>query len=190
MLIIEGSDCLGKSTIVKAISDKLMEPGCRHYTCHMSRPDDSFNFFTDYANMMGVNTIQDRFHLGALAYHENTYTPAERTIIEGRLLMEGSVIVVLYAADFRWYENHIEADTRGNLLSRDKLCEANQRFAKMVSMQHQHHPLAPHIDFSFDISPAFGHKKIRWVSQTSINTITQEWLKRREAAERWMQKFS
>lgn len=180
MLIVEGSDSLGKTTLIETISHRLVERKIPHEVVHMSRPDeDAFDFFLDYKSMIKPHYIRDRFHLGALAYHESKLPPIQRGVLEGYLQSIGAVIVILYANDYRWYEKRLRADERQSILSLEKQCDGNHRFTCMVE---QHSVM---YDFEFNISPLLFEDEPRYVTASAATQIIETWIKRRKEAERW-----
>jgi len=60
-IIIEGADQQGKSTLCKVISSKMGWP-----IIHFGRPDESFNFHSDY--LVATGTISDRNFLSEIVY--------------------------------------------------------------------------------------------------------------------------
>jgi len=178
MLIIEGSDCLGKTTFAKKVVKRVSELGYPVVYSWMTRPNESiFDFFLDYRKMINPYSVQDRFHLGGLAYHHNKIFPRELKIINSWIRSVGGLIVVLFAGDEEWYEQRIREDERGNLLNWPILCEANKIFKE--------YGLGGDCDFSLDILPENCQqpvpKKIPcFVENIGIETIMREWINRRE----------
>lgn len=66
MLIIEGTDGLGKTTLAKKLAKRLEKLG--HIYAHFTRLPDSFDRFSDYMLRSSVRTVQDRFHMSEIAY--------------------------------------------------------------------------------------------------------------------------
>jgi thymidylate kinase len=170
MLILEGSDCLGKTTFAKLL---LNEADRRNmyptFYSHMSRPNSVFDFHEDYKDMITTYAIQDRFHLGGIVYH-NAISQVGLEIIEGWLRSVGSVIVVFYAPDFDWYKDWIEKDNRGNLLRVDTMYNANKRFSELVLSKYGKNHLVPLIDFSIEIGS--------WPDRKLAKQIIDFWFER------------
>jgi len=173
MLIIEGSDCLGKTTLANNILKRVQELGEIATIRHLGRPDTTFDFYTDYFPMIEPSVIQDRFHLGALAYHDGVMTPDHLRIIEGWIYSHGGFIILMYASDFRKYRKRIENDPRGNLLEVPILEEANKRFYELV-----HCNKKAIIDFSWDMYDFKSEEQ--YIGQYTINELTEQWLQRRK----------
>jgi hypothetical protein len=64
MLIVEGPDCVGKTTLCK----KLLEHLPNHAYQHLSRPPIGFDSYWWHAKQMNRFIVQDRFHLGEMVY--------------------------------------------------------------------------------------------------------------------------
>lgn len=176
MLVIEGSDCLGKTTLAKKIVDKMMEKGYSTVYSHMSRPNEQlFDFFLDYKKMMNPCAVQDRFHLGGLAYHHDKISPQKLQIINAWIRVQGGLIVVLYAGDEQWYRYRLENDERGNMLTTDKMCAGNNFFNRFWSGG------GMDSDYAFNILPVgFKGQKVNFVSDYDIDEIVDEWVQRRQ----------
>jgi len=175
MLVIEGSDCLGKTILAKKIVAKVSQLGYPVVYSWMTRPNEQiFDFFNDYKKMINPCAVQDRFHLSGLCYHSNRIFPRQLQIINSWIRSVGGLIIVLYAGDEQRYEQRIREDQRGNLLSWPILCEANKIFKEYA--------LTNDCDYKFDIlpNPAFNYTQLNFVSDKDIETIVREWINRRE----------
>ena len=175
MLVIEGSDCLGKTTLAKKIVEKVMNRGYPAIYSHMGRPNEQiFDFFLSYKKMLNPCAVQDRFHLGGLCYHSNRIFPRQLQIINSWIRSVGGLIIVLYAGDEQRYEQRIREDERENLLSWPILCEGNKIFKYYAQNQD--------CDYKFDIlpNPAFNYTQPNFVLDEDIEIITREWINRRQ----------
>lgn len=172
MLIIEGSDNLGKTTFAKKLIKYIWDHD--KYPCmysHMTRPNEAtFDFFKDYEMMINPYTIQDRFHLGAIAYHENKITTEHLNRIDEWIRDAAGFVVLLFAEDEDWYRKWLSKDRRGNLLTNDKLCKANSIFTQIATQEHSLHP-----DFAYAFDLSNGH----FVSDKNIELIAERWIERR-----------
>lgn len=143
MFIIEGGDNLGKTTAAKrmvelaksGLNDEFKLP-IRYQ--HMSRPNQHFDFFQDYRDMMGRYAVQDRFHLGALAWHTGVMTHDKLRIIEGWLAGLGGAIVIFVASDDDWYREHLNSHPKDEMFDTDVILAANRRFRNDIC--YQSHP--------------------------------------------------
>lgn len=145
MLIIEGSDHLGKTTAAKA----LVKAAAAHRRypiryAHMSRPNEAFDFLHDYQDMSSKFAVQDRFHLGGLVWHKDKITLDSLKIIEGRLMALGSVCVVFYTSDEVWYEKALREKGKDEMFSPEVIMAANRRFKELAEYTVWH-------DFMYDV---------------------------------------
>lgn len=187
MLIIEGSDCLGKTTAANKIVElcairakDIMESKRPEYAYpvryeHMDRPNVAFDFFQDYCEMINRYGVMDRFHLGALVWHKDVMQYNILRRIEGWLAVVGSFTVIFYAADEGWYQQWLETHAEHEeLFDIDVLMKANCDYHKMIKHKFRH-PV--HFDMAFDISDQFPGDK-------HLETIIDGWFNKLEAIER------
>ncbi len=174
MLIIEGSDCLGKTTFANLLFEVAKEmihnQGLHHivYQRHMTRPIPSFDFFYDYQDMISKFAIQDRFHLGGIVWHDKI-SQAELEIIEGWLQSVGSMTVIFYTSEMEWYRERLGEDERGNLLSIDKMFQANVDYKDMVHRIYKRTP---------KVNCAFNMNGINYPTRSDAVGIINAWFER------------
>jgi len=173
MLLIEGSDNLGKTVLAKKIVRKISDMGLPVVYSWMTRPNENvFDFFLSYKKLLNPYAVQDRFHLSGMAYHYDKISCQRLQIINAWIRSVGGLIVVLYAADEEWYRTRLEQDDRGNLLPVDKLCAANKFYKRYVAQtgdcDYGFNILTKHIDH-----PSFPN-------DYDIDELINEWLKRRQ----------
>lgn len=72
MIILEGPDNAGKSTIAKKIEKDLNKKGVITKIKHFDTPDETFDFYDDYLKEMEGNEFKifDRFFYSELVYSE------------------------------------------------------------------------------------------------------------------------
>jgi len=171
-LIIEGSDNLGKTTfakkLVRYIWDHDKYPVMYSW---MTRPNETtFDFFKSYKMMLNPYTVQDRFHLGALAYHKDKISGESLNWMDEWIRDIGGFIILFFASDEDWYKEHIAEDKRGNLLASEILCRANSIFTQIAF---GHHLLHPKVNYRFDISEG------QFISDKVVKMIAEHWIKQR-----------
>lgn len=171
-LIIEGSDDLGKTTFAKKLIRYIWDhdeyPVMYSW---MTRPNEAtFDFAKSYKMMLNSYTVQDRFHLGAIAYHKDKITAEHLNWIEELIRDAGGLVVLFFAEDENWYKEHIAKDKRGNLLANEILCKANSVFTQIAM---DRHPLRPSFSYAFDISG--GH----FVEDKFVKIIAEHWIEKR-----------
>ena len=173
MLLIEGSDYLGKTVLAKQIVRKISEMGLPVTYGWMTRPNENvFDFFDDYKKLLNPYAVQDRFHLSGLAYHHDKISAQKLQIINGWIRGAGGLIVVLYANDEIAYKKRLKQDERGNLLPVDILCKANKFYKRYVTQtgdcDYGWNILTKHID-----KPSFP-------TDYDIDELIDEWIQRRQ----------
>lgn len=178
MIVIEGSDALGKTTLAKKIVEKMMEKGFPTIYSHMGRPNEQlFNFFFDYKKMINPCAVQDRFHLGGLAYHHDRISKQKLQIINAWIRSVGGIIIVLYAADEEWYRRRLENDERASILPIDAMCEGNSFFRNFSSVGRMDS------DYSYNVLPCnvewSNITKPLYLNDYDIDELVEEWLERR-----------
>lgn len=143
MLILEGSDHLGKTTAAKRLVE-LAAQDARYPAryAHMSRPNSVFNFDSDYDDMMSRYAVQDRFHLGGAVWHEGVLNSAGIFEIDRRLRTYGTLTVVMYTSHESWYRERLVKHGKAELFGVDALLEANRKFAELS---------AHHADLSYNV---------------------------------------
>lgn len=177
MLLIDGSDCLGKTEFAKKIVRKISDWGHPVIYGWMTRPNEQlFDFFLDYKKLIHPYLVQDRFHLSGLAYHNNKISCEKLQMINGWIRGAGGLIIILYASDEEHYEQRIREDKRGNILSWPILCQANSYYKRFVEEDND-------CDWAFDIIPKNKkeeQEQIQYVSENCVNLIAREWITRRQ----------
>jgi hypothetical protein len=153
MLIIEGPDNLGKTTAAKRIVELITDWPV--YYAHMSRPNQTFDFFHHYKSMMSPYAVQDRFHLGSLVWHEGIMYQSKLRIIEAWLQLQGSLTIIFYSGNRAWYLNRLNESQKDEMFNIDEIMEANEQYIKMMDGSHEEEP---RYDFAFDVG-SFGFPK-------------------------------
>jgi len=174
-LLIEGSDCLGKTILAKKIVRKVSDLGVPVVYSWMTRPnEDKFDFFHAYKEMMNHCAVQDRLHLGGLAYHDGKISTHHLQVINSWIRSVGGIIVVLYAADTKWYKKRLEQDERDSILDIPAMCKGNE-FFKLFATEGR-----GDVDYSFNILPyGFSEDNVNYVSDYDIDELVDEWISRR-----------
>lgn len=104
MIIVEGSDNLGKTTACRKLAEMIAEetkrPADQCYR-HLSKPPDDFEHVREYMERVGAHA-QDRFHLGAITYgrltgNGNCPSATRMKLVQRYLRWQGCIVVVVHA---------------------------------------------------------------------------------------------
>lgn len=175
MLIIEGGDCLGKTTAAKVAVDYIRKnTEIPVLYVHMSRPnEDRFDFYKGYEHLMCRHAVYDRFHLGGIAYHSEKIPPHRLSVLQGWIYSRGAYVVVMYTTDTKWYRERLEADDRGNILDIDKMLQGNLIFTNMAEQS-----TSIHNDYGFNVKTLHG--EVQFPTEKVIQFWCDQWLKRQQ----------
>jgi hypothetical protein len=134
MIIIEGADHLGKTTLAKAVAEKL---GWKYF--HHTKPRPKFSYFSEYLEQARPESVWDRYHLGAMVYgewlgcHRTSLTPTRMGRISRFLQWQGAMIVIVYTSDHQWYENFLATDKKKEMFDVDTIMDANRCFGYLTA---------------------------------------------------------
>lgn len=143
MLIIEGSDLTGKTTLAKTLLKELK--GFKYQ--HLSRLPDEFDRYWDYCRLVNPGIVQDRFHMSEPVYarvrgDETTLGPEQYRLIDAMLRCYGAFTVVLICEDdalleSRWRE--------GEMYDVSSVKRANNFYTRIV-----YGDFSPYMQVDFD----------------------------------------
>ena len=121
MIIIEGADELGKTTLARSLGEAV----------HMSKPDG----IPDYLNLLQPGKVHDRFHLGAMVYgmalKKHDYLPwMDFRRLHSAIAMRGWKTIVLYTEHETWYRERL---IRGKpqMFSVETVMDANRCYREL-----------------------------------------------------------
>lgn len=105
MIVIEGPDLAGKTTLATALfkmisAESGRDPMVRHFT----KVTKTFDKFWGYKNCIQRDVILDRFHLSDVVYRaaqseRHDLTPFKYELIDAEITRVGGVVVVLVPSD-------------------------------------------------------------------------------------------
>jgi hypothetical protein len=145
VLIIEGSDNVGKTTACK----KLEVMGAIPYR-HLSKPPDDFDHVREYMERVGPH-VQDRFHLGAITYGrltKNGNCPAVRDMlmVQRYLRWQGCITVIMYA-ERDWLRK--SRFMKEEMYPLDTILDVNAAFIALTKTTNRGEP---YHDIAYDVS--------------------------------------
>lgn len=140
MIILEGADCVGKTTAAQAICEiiqKRYAPTVHHTKLygHMSKPDSSFDHFSDYISMVREG-VQDRFHLGSIVYGRmlgcGNYPTSRKMRSLQRYLSWAGCYVVIMTAERRWLYEKLQKSLKEEMYSVEQILDANECYRALA----------------------------------------------------------
>jgi len=190
MLIVEGTDLAGKTTLAKAIVKDLNDLGYGHVYQHLSRLPDSFDRYLGYIALAGAGQVRDRFHLSELAYTdarincgslETWKTTAEQyRLLDGMLRQYGSYTVVLTVSHGMLVER-FNADG-DDMYDVDIITAANDSF---IDLSRQQFPSMDSLHVDIDATYHLTREN-PYVTQEQRNDIVRDYAHRQQAIEQML----
>jgi len=112
MLIIEGPDMVGKTTLIKVLQQRLTTLGYPVIPQHFGLLDDRWDFYGDYLKYVHATTIMDRFILSEVVYgltlrNKSRISPEVYRLLDAHLRLNGSVTVVIRAEE-DWFRDWLD----------------------------------------------------------------------------------
>lgn len=170
MLIIEGPDLVGKTTLAKKLRDELLGD-----YFHFGPLTDDFDFIHGYAQFVKPNRIMDRFHLSEIAYGRacrgrTRVGEFELRAIEGYLKFKGCMTVLVTTSTEAKYRAHLSRHwTAKEMFGRDDLIRVWHEFDHISDQWHG----------GLAIDMAVYVDDDRWACQNNIDAILRRY--------RWLQ---
>jgi len=182
MIIVEGTDLVGKTTLVRALVKRLNELGESHIPLPLSKLPESFDKYTDYIPLMNPNVVWDRFYLSRQAYgqalqNQETLSAAGLQTLDAWTTLHCGFVVLCIAE--RGGDNH-------NRFLADQWAKCDQskemyRFTEIVQVNNEFIRLSDSGVCKVDY-PIVSNGE-RWPSQFA-NDIVDQYLDRRHEQER------
>jgi thymidylate kinase len=150
MLVIEGGDLVGKTTLAKKLVARLADEG--YVYKHFSRLPDKFDRFWGYVENAVTRSVQDRFHMSEVMYSEmrgddTMLCPQRYRMVDGHLRTRGALTVIV-TCDERLLASR--APHEDEMYGRDQILAVNSMFERVVQergqFSHHVHGLY-HMDF-------------------------------------------
>lgn len=135
MIVIEGTDLMGKTTMAKSLwsHPRFQERGCEIQ--HLSRLPDGHDRCWHYVHRMNVNGIFDRFYLSEIAYANargdayKPFTDEHLRWVHAHAMIHGVFTVMIVAESKSVIEGRYNREEMYNL---DTIWDANLEFQKLT----------------------------------------------------------
>ena len=125
MLILEGADHLGKTTLAKSLKLRYE---------HMGIPESGFDYYRDYLYPITPHVVADRFHLGAMVYGHllklHPVCPEFQSIhdaVDYEIKRDCNMFVI-YTSDESWYHDHLTKGGKDEAYKVADIMKANRLF--------------------------------------------------------------
>lgn len=131
MIIIEGADLLGKTTLAK----RLVHLHHGYVYAHFTRLDKKFDYVNGYIARASRRVVQDRFHMSEVVYsmargEDPMVSEEEYRYVDGYLRRLGAYTVVVTASP-EYYETVLRCRMRSEEMYDEKImARANEFFVR------------------------------------------------------------
>lgn len=156
IIIIEGVDKTGKSTLAKKVSEETGYP-----VVHLGVPPDKgyYRKLRRLINKGKEGVIFDRFHWGDVAYHgitreKRALTPEEFTKIEGRLDELGAVVIYCHSG-FNAIWRRFKED-KEELINPESIPIIQEQYRKIIALTPLRVMLHDFKNFPIEITKLYG----------------------------------
>lgn len=182
MLILTGPDNVGKTTLAHRLTELAYEinpfKGTKFPYRHLSRPSEDFNFFTDYISLIDINTIWDRFHIEAIAYHDPVpYDQNKLKYIESWLYKLGSMIIICLPDSNFNYKLRLEKSNRKEMFDVDRNIKAFQIYEDII-YDPEELIVKPTYDEVIEVVIDYNGKIVSTANDEHLKTILKTWFDR------------
>ena len=164
MIIIEGADCTGKTTLAKEICERT---GLLYK--HMGPPEEyaDFDHILWYDKNSKFPAVWDRFHLGEHTYGALRLSKRgsldQQLVVRGLLGARGATVVILYSESDEWLRAKFLESKKAEMYSADQVLSINAMYRLLAHTGQWY-------DFAHDVSSG-------WPSRTLIEAViaTSRW---------------
>jgi len=145
MILIEGPDMVGKTTLAKELAVELDT----HVYQHLSKPPASFHPTIGYIDLASRYSVRDRFHISQAVYarvtgRDTSFTPEANLLVGAHLRMLGVFTVILTCDDCQLEKRFAKLEDR-ELYDLETILKANNTFKEIGRKNGRH------MDFNFDV---------------------------------------
>ena len=147
MLIVEGTDLVGKTALCAELLLRLNKAGGKYQYAHLEKPTAAWDPYWDYAEWIRRHVVQDRFYLSDIAYRwacgENQRVDWETArLIDARLRLVGALTVIVVATP-EFLRAQWEKKTRPEMYGLDLVLRANEAFLNLANLNRAQAMLGP-----------------------------------------------
>lgn len=185
MLIIEGTDLTGKTTLARTLAESLDD----HIYAHFSRLPAGFDFLWDYAQRASPLIVQDRYHMSEIVYahargDSSRLTPERYRFLDGWLRVNAALFTVVLTADPGLLSLRMQPDEMYGLST---IVDANEGFLEVVEGHYGSYK--PDWDMHFHLTVTEPFIEPRDVEQiyTNYTERMDQWITFHQRRRVWLQ---
>lgn len=135
MLIVEGADCVGKTTLCRSLWSHPRIQALGMEIQHLSRLPEGHNRCSHYIKRMNINGIFDRFVLSEIAYQRmrgdaQLLTMDKRMLVECALKLHCSFTVLIVAERPQVIDGNWNKD---EMYSKEQVHTVNRHFSNLTT---------------------------------------------------------
>lgn len=176
MIVVEGTDNLGKTTLCNALVKEINARGLPHVYTHFGKLSDSFDRVWDYLPHMNPCVVMDRFYMSRQAYgkalkNQRTLNFEQYRLLDAWLRMHRGYTVLVVASDDRLKDDWLGDRGKPELYTLDQAVKVNAQFKKCRSL------LECDIDYYIELD--LSDDEIEWPSNhvdAIINAYMDRWV--------------
>lgn len=131
MIIIEGADLVGKTTLAKTLLGRRYLADEGYWYKWMCKPPINFDGCRGYIDMAYMKSVQDRFHMSEIVYRAvdgmtPCITPEKYRLVDAHLRLMGVInVLIICTTEDLIKERH---KLREELYDEESVCRANYYF--------------------------------------------------------------
>lgn len=180
MLIIEGSDLTGKTTLCRELVQRICDAEVPVMYGHFGRLPKNWDYFWGYMPHMIHRMVRDRFYMSEVCYGAkcrgfSNVDPETYRLLDAYARTMGAVTVVLTANPLLLEAKYKETQTP-ETFDLDKVLSVNGLFSEIAhrkNLTFGHETWKMDVDFTHHINDEED-----WISDRKIEQIVELWLKR------------
>jgi len=137
MIIIEGTDLLGKTTLARELLTWLHRCGFPHVYCHFTKLSIGFDRYWHYLPWINRYSVTDRFYMSRVAYgralnNQDVCTHTEMKMLDAHVALVGGLTAVCVANDDMWLYNRCKSNPKIEMYNADEIVAVNRQFKDLL----------------------------------------------------------
>lgn len=154
MIIVEGPDLVGKTTLCNALVTKLHAHRFHHVYQHFTKLSSAFPTAAGYIPFFNKNVVMDRFYMSRQAYgltlgNQEILKPFQYKLLDAKARNFGAVQIVIVASD-KLIKRRYENKDRDEMYGCESILAANREYLRLINDPSK----AVDVDFVFHICDA------------------------------------